>query len=118
MVHEHHIRALADSFHVAERTRLSRDRAAVHAYPDAVRAAALLCRPVEMVPDLDAPVVVPLDPLAVNRIVPVALLGERLARLLAELPRAVVAIADALASQARPTVVRETLGMAALDDLG
>ena len=61
--------------------------------------------------------VVPLDPLAVARVVPVLAGGDGLAGGGAELARAVVAVADAVALQPAPTVVGEAFGMAALDDL-
>ncbi len=74
-------------------------------------------RAVVEVPDLQPPRVVPLDPLAIDRIVPVLLAGDRLAGPLAELLRAVLAVADALAPQPAPAIVGDSLGVRALDDL-
>ena len=72
LVVEHQdLRAAADRRAIAEPARLGRDASAVHADPEAVRPARLARRAIVQIPDLQATVVVPEDPLAVQRIVPV-----------------------------------------------
>ena len=120
VIQQHHLGALADLACMSRNdARLAGDRAAVHADPEAVRAARGFRGAVEQVPDLQPPVVVPLDPLRgrpgrSSR----ACCGSGCAGLVAELALAVGAVADAVAPQAGPTVVGEALGVAALDDLG
>ena len=109
--------ALANRLEVAERTALGTGRSAVHSDPEAIGTAGGFGGAIVQVPDLHAPGVVPHDPIAVRRIVPVGRTGNGLAGLLTELALAIVAVADAPAAEAAPTVVGEALRMAAPDDL-
>src|SRR4051794_6910390 len=78
---EHHDRgAFTDLAEIAEGAGLRRNRAAVHAGPDAIRSAGALRSAVIEFPHFDPAVVVPNDPLAVDRIIPIGLLRKRLVR--------------------------------------
>ena len=90
---------------------LAADRPAVHADPKAIRPARRLGRSVVEVPDLQPPGVVPLDPFAIDRIVPVSLAGDFLCPRAAELLRAVLAMADAFAPESAPAIVGDPLGV-------
>jgi hypothetical protein len=117
VVQQHEFGALRDFFEIPERVALARNRAAVHADPKAVRAARRLYRAVVQVPDFQAPPVVPLDPFPVHRIVPIAGGRKRAALLVPKLARAVLAMANAVAPQAAPTVIGESFRVRTLDDL-
>ena len=97
---------------------LRRDRAAVHAGPDAIRAAGVARDAVVELPEFRAARVVPQDPLAVSGIVPVGAARKSPGRSSGgTCAGTVVAVADAAAAQAGPTVVGETFRVGALDDL-
>src|SRR5262249_21224191 len=110
------LRAPAELLHVAERTRLRGDAAARHARPAAIAAACFLRHPLVRLPQFRTPLVVPHDPLAVTWIVPVRPARYGLSGFGAELALAVLAVTDGVAAHSGPTVVRDPLGMRALDD--
>src|SRR3954447_11560420 len=95
MVEQEHIGTLADSAKISERVRFCGDRPAVHAKPQTVRSASTLGCAIVQIPDLDAAIIVPLDPKAVRLVVPILLSRKRLAVFVLKLLRAVFAIADA-----------------------
>src|SRR5262249_11379020 len=113
----HELGAVADLQTIAKRAALAGDGAAVHADVKTVRAAGRLRGAVEEIPDFQAALIVPLDPLAVDRVVPGLPRGNRVSCRGLEFAFAVVAIADAVAPHAAPMVVGEALRVAALDDL-
>src|SRR5262249_24450270 len=110
--------AFEDRAAVAEGAALRGDGPAIHAEPQAIRASSGLGRTIVHVPDLDAPRVIPIDPLAVDWIAPILLARQIGSGFVAKLTRAVFAIADAFPPKAAPAIVRETLRVAALDNLG
>ncbi len=116
-VKEEEVGALADRLVVAKVFALGGDLAGVHADPEAVLAAGLLGDAVVEVPDLEAAVVVPADPGAVDRVVPVVAGRQGGVGVVAERAAAVRAVADAVALEATPGVVGESVGLVALDDL-
>src|SRR6266850_4470786 len=117
MVEHHDVRALRDLAQIAKRASLRRYRAAVHARPDAVRAARALRGAVVQLPDFDPAIVVPQDPLPVGRVVPIRLPRERAAGLRAKLAVAIRTVANALPAHSGPTVVGKPIRMRALDNL-
>ena len=118
MIEKNHLGALKDRLAIPEGAALAADRSAIHAEPQARRATGGFGGAIVQVPDLEAPRVVPLDPLPIDGIAPIVLGGERATAFIAELPLAIFAIADAVAIKPAPTVVGESFGVAALDDLG
>src|SRR4051794_35326713 len=66
---------------------------------------------------LDAPRVVPDDPLVINGVVPVGRSRQPQAGGITKAAGAVDALANAAAFETAPTVVRDPVGMTALDDL-
>src|SRR5262249_42065488 len=109
--------AAGDGRDVAEPGRLGRDRAAVHADPQAVRPARLAGHAVVAVPALHPAVAVPEAPFPVRRVAPVLPRGGGFAGAAAEPPLAVGAVAGALAVEPAPAVIRDPLGVRAFDDL-
>src|SRR5215472_10175436 len=116
MIKEGHFRSLEDRFAVAERTALRGDRTAVHAEPQALRPSGGFRRAVVQIPDLNAPFVIPVNPAAVDGIVPVAFARYRCGRFIPELTRAVIAVTDAVAVKPAPTVIGESFRMTPLND--
>src|ERR1035438_1492485 len=116
MIEQQEVRALADFLEIAERAGLGRYRAAVHARPDAIGPAGSLRDAVVEFPEFGAARVAPQDPLAVGGIVPIGAARNRLTGLNAELPLAVVAVADATAPEPGPTVIGKSFGLGSLDD--
>ena len=107
----------ADFLEVAETAALPADRAAVHADPEAIRPARGFGRAIVRVPDLQPPRVVPLDPLAIDRIVPVLLAGNLLARRARGTSSRSSRNSRCFRAQSAPAIVGDPLGMRALDDL-
>src|SRR5207302_10547555 len=118
VIEQHEVGAAADLDEIAERAALAGDRPAVHADPEAVRTARAPGDLVEHVPDFDAALVIPLDPLAVDRIIPIPAGRQRLTGFRLKLARAVLAIANARPAHTGPVIIGEALGMRAFDDLG
>ena len=108
-VEQENFRALGDGLDVAEAGGLPADAGAVHADPEAIFSAGFARDAIVGIPQLHSPGVVPLNPLAVDRVVPVALGGEILAGAIAKFGDAVFAVADAAAIDAVPDVVGEPL---------
>ena len=117
VVQHHDLRAGTNLLVVAEAPALAADAAAVHAEPQAIRPPRRFGHAVVQVPDLQPAGVAPLNPFPINRIVPVVPCRKGFARPLAEPPGAMLAVTDAAAIQAAPTVVRDAFGMRPLDDL-
>src|SRR5437870_3394462 len=108
---------LTDRLVVTKACALGDQVATVHADPQAVRPAASAGDAVVQLPDRDTPGVVPGDPLAVHRVVPVARVGQARAGRVTKAAGAVDAVAHARPLEATPAIVRDAVGVAALDDL-
>src|SRR5690242_11045704 len=83
-----------------------------------MRASSRLCDPVVQIPHFQPTCVVPFDPMPVDGVVPIFNSREGTARCGPEFASAVIAVADASAGKAAPTVIGEAVRMTALDDLG
>src|ERR1039458_1343181 len=116
LVEHHNLRPLADRLVIAKLLGLGGNRAAVHSEPEAMRPAGFARGAIEQVPDFKPARVVPPDPLAIDRIVPILRARDRLAGLLVKLALTIFAVADAVALQAVPVVVRDSIRVRALDD--
>ena len=82
-----------------------------------MRPARLTGRAVVQVPDFETAVVVPEDPLPVQRIVPVLSRGDSLASAVAKPALTMRTVTGALSVQPAPAIVGDPLGMRPLDDL-
>src|SRR5580704_14700983 len=107
MIEQHYLGAPADFGEVAERPALCADRPAVHPNPQALGSARGFRDAVIQVPHFEAALVIPLDPLPVNRAAPILRARQGLARLIAKLAGAVFAVTDAVAPEAAPAIVGE-----------
>src|ERR1039458_1604998 len=116
LVEHHNLRPLADRLVIAKLLSLGGNRAAVHSEPEAMRPAGFARGAIEQVPDFEPARVVPPDPLAIDRIVPILRARDRLAGLLVKLALTIIAVADVVALQAVPIVVRDSIRVRALDD--
>ncbi len=92
------------------------DAGAVHANPEAIFSACGLGDFVVVIPEFEAAGVVPVEPLAIDGIVPVFLLWDRFVGEGEEFGFAIFAVADVVAFEAVPDVVGETVGVGAFDD--
>src|SRR4051794_2379107 len=116
MIEENHLGPLEDGLAIAEGTALGGYRAAVHAKPEAIGTSRGFRRAIIQVPDLYTTRIIPVDPLAVDRVIPVLLQWQSGAGFVAELSRTVFAIADAVTVEPAPAIVGESFRMAALDN--
>src|SRR5260221_589599 len=117
MVEHYDLGAFGDCFIVAEILTLGTDAAAHHPRPNAIRTASGLRSGVIQIPKFQTSIIVPTDPLAEDRVVPVLRRRNLFSAALPELALAVFAMAEARTSQPAPAVVGETLGPVTLCDL-
>src|SRR5438128_1278037 len=115
MIKQDNFRPLANRLVIAQALALARDRAAIHAYPQAIRATSSRYLVVQ-VPNFQPTGIAPLNPLSIDPITPIGRARQIVAGKCAELARAVFAMADAAPAQPAPTVVGETFGVVTLGD--
>src|SRR5206468_4921323 len=115
VVEHQNLGAAADRRAITKPARLGRDASAVHADPQAVWPARLARYSIVQIPDLQATVVIPEDPLAVQRIVPVFPSRDRLAGAVAKPALTVRTVAGALPVKSAPAIVGDPPGTRPLD---
>src|ERR1035438_3938671 len=96
MVEENDFGPLEDCLAVSERAALCCDGSAVHAEPKAIGTSRRFGCAVIQIPYFNAPRVVPVDPLPVPGIFPIAFFWQSGSGIIPELTRAVLAVAYAV----------------------